>query len=1400
MKRSRISHDTSGKEAFAYLAISLLVMTTFYVSYRVSTEREWEEGIRGERLLQDLSMEMDEFSSRLRLELNLLHDRSLLEAERNLPRGDASIDGLVEYDLTMKMDSLLGELTAGLDDAAVEIMDVSVDSRPLLGNIDLHVPGPVEGPGLTSTASCPEVFGVNTSFMIEYKATDSSGGVKLHHKIRHHVETPSFSSYLQGRMDRFEASLTDGEFHGLVSYILGSLAQMKCMMGYGRSGVRGETLDLSLLSLDEITAAVDIAVSLSARTHLRAFDPDLLSKASMSLERAPGGGGSPVPLNMTLIGGGGYADPALSLMMAQGLFSSGNPPSIETTLRPIFYAAVEMLVMRLVSYAGLDGDIYEAVGSLTRLFEIGVDAVNSLSSSLFGKKMVEATDSTALEIFRGLVKRSWILEDASGQLIIRSVPGYYWNGTEVHGYPQIFLPPLVRTFETCLSDGGPENKYWVAPNGSIHNETEYLDPSEPFYGARGNVYRYEVEYTFDPVEPPFFEIDLLENMTFIRSLANFLGTGSGVEDELEADLRERGKAAVRNAVDSVFTSLLEGADDPWSRMWKGYDMKDHPPLDGEGFPLGSMFSLQAGPVMELARMVGENLISELESMDIFGSLVDLENGYATEISDWLLVNYDLWADRGAQMLSSREKMEDLIVNNCTSRVIKCELIDEGAIYTGQVYFPEGGKEDTSVMDRYPELAVRLGLGLAPAFEPDPELVSFWSAGVVSSFNEVREREFSDGSEGKGVGAVRKALTGASTRGIDLCFSSLSGKSGNISLELSEIMGGIREAAINSLQGPMNTTGGRYLVPVLNGSQGVVVTGEVSHLIGSEVEPEVDITRLEGMSVSLEPVTGTYDNNPGSFTCPYLSDYSLKVRGEYLVGYSLSNTMEGHSTEEVVPLELDMVLQVGSYWPMNGIDYPDPEGFWDRMLDEVLEAKDRLLDDLRNLSTEVLGSTLSSLREVPPIVSDLVNGRDLDLTEVARVLSNVTLDLSGFARESARKVIMKITEMGVAGILNATCNLLGIDEIEANLDLGPYEMFLHTERKALMGGEGNILDVTLNIETLGMNCYMSFNRDGEGTFDFNGTVTFDLGTLFISLELDPFMLRAPHMIAIQVRYDTGVSVYRASIECPSLDEYRACEVSLGDTLGVEPFIPIPPLGVNAVVNAGFRMRYRMPSELFPHLNELRISGSNITGVEIFDPRGVPLYSSVLGMEFPMGGEIASWRIEEEGSIHAFCRINGSNLLRWREDIPPDGKVRMVLRSPSGLVWDDVEMNISRSGWFSRDADGYGVWRYTNGSMGAPNGGALPVGIRSLLISIALSSIKEAWTEVRSEYDLGFDMIIAFIQRALDLFMERFLSVVRELVLDVRMFLSLEIEDASGSAGAGLELSFIADGEAVAEFLG
>ena len=153
--------------------------------------------------------------------------------------------------------------------------------------------------------------------------------------------------------------------------------------------------------------------------------------------------------------------------------------------------------------------------------------------------------------------------------------------------------------------------------------------------------------------------------------------------------------------------------------------------------------------------------------------------------------------------------------------------------------------------------------------------------------------------------------------------------------------------------------------------------------------------------------------------------------------------------------------------------------------------------------------------------DLIKGKELVLFEVARVLSNITLDLSSTLRDTVKGLVTKIMGLGIRGILNLTCNVLGIDEIDLTLEIGMVELALHTERRALMGGEGTLLNITLDIIPVGMHCYMSFNRLEKGDFDFNGTVTFDIGPLYIKAELDPFMTRAPHMISISVRFDTGI---------------------------------------------------------------------------------------------------------------------------------------------------------------------------------------------------------------------------------------------------------------------------------------
>ena len=152
-----------------------------------------------------------------------------------------------------------------------------------------------------------------------------------------------------------------------------------------------------------------------------------------------------------------------------------------------------------------------------------------------------------------------------------------------------------------------------------------------------------------------------------------------------------------------------------------------------------------------------------------------------------------------------------------------------------------------------------------------------------------------------------------------------------------------------------------------------------------------------------------------------------------------------------------------------------------------------------------------------------------------------------------------------------------------------------------------------------------------------------------------------------------------------------------------------------------------------------------------------------------------------------------------DDETDG-LMVVLRDPSGRIADDVAVKSIENGFYSRESDGWGVWRWCTGSPGSPNGKTGQFSFTSLLLSIVVSSLKEAWEEAYSIYGLTFQTLTHFVERAIDLFIERALSAIGELVLDVRLFIEVKIAAGAGvSAGLGIELSFLAEGDAVARFL-
>lgn len=1400
-----------GKEAFAYLAVILLTLTTFYVSYQVSLEREMDNRIRNEALLSDMRIDMDSANQLVKVDLISLHDKLLIEAEEKVhanpssSRLDHVLEGLLTDRLQLGMSDLLTSSFPENGIYSIQLLNWSVNCQPILGSIEVPAPATDEKDqvsGFSSIANGSALIGVNSTFHYQIEVQNVERGFHLRKETTVEVQRNSLSDILSRRLDRFQTSLEDGELAGLMEYIVSSLAQMKCVMGYGRSPGEGEIVPLSLLSKEELMSCLDLALLLFSQSYMRATDTQLLSKVENGFGMSPGAGGD-IPLEELIMNTSIPLDPSMVPLIGEGLFHEDNPPSLEMMLRPLFYSITDFIVNKLISYAGLDKAMLMMVGGLKTVFDMGVKAANAISTTLFGKKVIESGQETASSMFRGMLKKSVYLDPSENNIFIRDVDGMIWNGSRIDGYPEVSIPDLQRTYEIGLSDGSDEDLFYRAPNGTIHPKSDYYDETEEFYGARCNVYSVEAVYSFLPIEPPFGSKNLMDDPEFISSLALFLGSERGDEGgDIESKLMERGKLAIRKVTDELFHDLTAGGNEEWEDMWVGWSTSDPPPMSYGLPPIRSMVEFQAQPIMELAVSFASSLIEELDASDFLSALAGVEQHYKEHISDWISMNYDQWVDKDDQMMRCRQERTNLLLDNSHVSDIEITLLGEDIILTDGYY--TYGKENLDFIHNTPLVSKQMGLGLDPDMDIDNELLSYWTSGISSSFSEVKTREFNDGSDGRPLGWIWNELNGPSHRGGSLIFTFLESDKLNLAGEVENLLlKGLNEVG-DHFEKDRDLTGGRFLVPPPPKPEEILkVQGHSLDRSEFTLDNDVSIWRSPAFSVSMDPVSGTYNTDPLNGSPPYVTKYRITLRGEVSVDYSISSnsSMGDGSISRSMDIDLTLPLQVRSNWAMFGIEYDKIGTLWDQIGDILEEAKNLLKRELNRIVENLLGDSMASLREVPPLVVDLVKGKDLDLFEIGRVFSNVTMDLSLLLRDTVQWAINKIIDIGANGVLNAICNLLSIEEIDLKLNIGAFSLELYTERSALKGGEGTLFRLSLNIFPIGMHCYMSLDRIGNGSYDFNGKVTFDIGPLYLVLEVDPFMNHSPHMISMGARLEAfGGKVFRASFEIPALEEYRSCEISIGDTLGVEPFVPIPMLGIQAVFNAGFRLNYRTAEELEPHINEVNISYGNISDVEIYNPRLYSLHGAMIEIEDPTEGFIASWRLEPECERYTLSGINGSNLQRWEGSIPSDGIVRVILRSPSGIILDDFEVDLFRNAWISREADGFGIWEYGEGSPGCQNGGSTPGDIRSFLISIALSSIKEAWAFAYDTCGISFDLVTHFMEKAIDLFMERFLSVARELVIDARMFMILEFEDASGTAGGGMELSFQADGEAVAEFLG
>ena len=1370
--------DNHGREAFAYLAIILMISSGAYFAY--AGNRALDERKRGRdiRRLESLQLGSQDLELTIRSSMDgIFNDTfSYVERERLLNGSDQTLEGELESEMKGRIPrdlrSILRAYNGSHPGYMAYLEDIQVEVNPVYQSVQGVIPSTGDDPGdLIEIGRRCEILGVEAEIDVAYTLTDPEGKVSMKDGITTDHSKATLSAFVQSRTGRLEDALRCGELHRVAAYLLTYLSQQKASMGYGRPA--GETVKYSppLLTGQEITDVVDLSVALISKSHLISVDEGEMGKISSNISAWPTAGGQSLSLTEALNEAGEDFDPATLILLSAGFGSEENAPSLSDVLRPLLYSLSELIATRFLVYTGTWGDAMAAVGALKNAIEKAYSAFSESVSWLFGRDERDDGRDAVWSLFVDMLDRGGI--DMDGDLELLSGP-----------YEMMDQLTIGREFDIYLSEDIPQRRYWEDPDGNRFTEDQGVGDEDEFVGYKCDTYNVAAEFSLGPVEPRFERVSHGRDGKFTEELIKVLGEDDGESDTTYEDLVEEGSNIFRRSVD-ITVEALSGTigDETWEDLYSGWGRDDHPNVSGREDPITRYLELNLDAV---ETFIGRSFstLTDLLTGGEFPSLLDSYQGsVSSTIAYWLNDTYDRWTYSTDQIEGASVKAMLYFLDHCEVNVTNFERTGSALLTEEFVIFPPGGVGEIDWVLSQTDLLVEKSIGGG-----DDGIYHHYLFEASRVYQGIKNREVSTDPSDPGMYTV--ALIGGDTRGGSGVFKPI------WEFGREEAIDSIMSCVGDQFEGLFESILDTYEVPCLRERMAKMSSSD--HIdpdpwdlaevdlgefrISSEVERSCcSVTSVDGKG-------GVFNSDPEVLCAPYRSFYDVSFKSSYSIGYKASGDGYGSPVWDSVsvPVELEIRVEADTFWPMDVGTYVPTNNILDDTIDDLKRAAMSTLEDLNEVTSEYLGGTLGSFSELPPVLTEMVESGDVDPSEISRVLSNISMDVSGSVRECARGLIDKLIEKGLSATVGDLLDFFGVDEVSGNIRMGMLEVDLKGYTDALCGGGGLMLSIDGAMDSIGLSVHVELSRGDNDTVGFNSTLILDLGDFFVRAEVDPFMDSMPHMLSVEGFLDD----LRLSLKFPDITQRRTAEISLGSAIGFTPTVFIPPIGLSATFDAGFQLNYILPSEMKPHLNEVMVVGGVLTKAEFFDPQTFGMNGYSLETLDGSGRLEESIRIEPEGDTHPLQDL----------EMEVETGFSIVLRDPSGIVMDDVEFDEVEDGWFSRDADGYGVWRWGEGSPGESNSEVGAFSFTSIIISMALDSIEEAWKEAEGLYGLSFDGLIHFVQRALDLFVERVLEAVSELVLDARMFLKIKVVLGAGaSGGLGIELSFLAEGEAVAKLL-
>ncbi len=540
--------------------------------------------------------------------------------------------------------------------------------------------------------------------------------------------------------------------------------------------------------------------------------------------------------------------------------------------------------------------------------------------------------------------------------------------------------------------------------------------------------------------------------------------------------------------------------------------------------------------------------------------------------------------------------------------------------------------------------------------------------------------------------------------------------------------------------------------------------------------------------------------------PYSTQWLVSAKGLVEVelsseSCSLLSLICGEESSRVqILVDICVPVVVQSSWPLDGVDY-NPTN---TALTDAINAARKFYEILWSKVEPLVGWIKDGMERLFTFFQDAFETLAGYATRVLALVAKAAQSMV----ELLQEYIQKFADSALAKAVKLFIDLVGT--VELRITMYGFTIIVRTNLPDLLYKKSqDLVRIIVCTDRFGPGISFGFRiaRLSDGRFDVvvNGTLSLKHAT--VEVVIDPLMIILRRFVEVHCKAET----WALDLVIPEAEPYEIAEVSTSSLPGVGLLlsnIPIPVLGMSASIEAGLRLKYSPPFPTDVVVNEFEANpqgdDSGREWVELYNPLAEPRCVDGWAIETShgMSTELSiSGTIPANGlTVYTFPATSIDN--GYSGDPFNDGD-SIILRDSAGKIVD-VTPTLSDSAndarTHQRTWDGGPRWQLRDGTKGDSNGASVLLSTSDFIAKALFKAFKDAFDETKlSEVSASLDFITLLGKRILNHFIENLLSIVKEVIHEVIIYIEVTLNDASGSAGFGFRTSFVVTGDAIVDVL-